>query len=173
MIMLKPMVRLVSFVFNRNCSAMMLEVRTVGMAASKIVILAISPFMPIRSAHPSVMTGARMSLYSIETDIWGISFFQPLNFNCNPTENNANGLTVAANLSKKGSAQLKSINWDNTNAEIQPINGGKVISLFRINFALTFPEVLPPFTAAIIPNVDSAKNIVWSQITATLNKLSP
>ena len=103
------MVRLVSFVFNRNCSAMMLEVRTVGIAASKMVILAISPFIPTKSASPSVMAGARMSLYSIETDIWGISFFQPLNFNCNPTENNANGLKVAANLSKTGYAQLKSI----------------------------------------------------------------
>ena len=38
-----------------------------------------------------------------------MSFFQPLNFNCNPTENKAKGLTVAASLSKNGSAEEKSI----------------------------------------------------------------
>jgi hypothetical protein len=61
-IMLKPIVKLVSFVFNLNCSAIMLEVTTVGIADSKMVILAIFPFIPSKSANPSVIAGARISL---------------------------------------------------------------------------------------------------------------
>ncbi len=102
------MVKLVSFVFNLNCSAIILAVRTVGIAASKTVIFAISPFIPINKASAKIIAGANISLYSIEADICGISFFQPLNFNCKPTENKASGLTVAANLSKNGSATVKS-----------------------------------------------------------------
>jgi len=70
----------------------------------------------------------------MEAEICGNSFFQPLNFNCNPTENKTSGLTVAASLSKSGSAKVKSINCVKINAAIHPINGGKVISLFKINF---------------------------------------
>ncbi len=43
--MLTPMIRLVSFVFNLNCSAIILEVTNVGIAASNTVILATSPFI--------------------------------------------------------------------------------------------------------------------------------
>ena len=154
------MIKLVSLVFNRNCSAIILEVTTVGIAASKMVILAILPFIPNNKAATRTIAGARISLYNMEADICGISFFQPLNFNCNPTENKANGLTVAASLSKKGSAMVKSMTRDNTNAAIHPRNGGKVINLFRINAALTFPDLLPPFTAAMIPNAERARNIV-------------
>ncbi len=154
------MIRFVSFVFSLNCSAIILEVTKVGIAASKIVILAISPFIPKSKASPNTMAGAKISLYSIDADICGINFLQPLNLSCNPTENKAKGLTVAANLSKNGSAGEKSINCDNTKAEIQPMSGGKVTSRFRIKAALTFPDLLPPFTAAMIPNVERAKNIV-------------
>lgn len=96
----------------------------------------------------------------METDICGINFFQPLNFNCKPTENRASGLTVAASLSKKGSAKVKSMNWDKVNAAMHPISGGKVNSRFKISFALTFPDLLPPFMAAMIPNVEREKNMV-------------
>ncbi len=94
-IMLNPMVKLASLVFSLNCSAMMLDVKTAGIADSKTVILAIFPFIPKSKASNNVMAGAKTNLYSMETDICGINFFHPLNFNCKPTENRASGLTVA------------------------------------------------------------------------------
>lgn len=109
----------------------------------------------------------------MDIEICGSSFFQPLNFNCNPTENNAKGPTVAASLSNKGSAKSRLINCEIINAPIHPKKGGKVNNLFRINFALTFPVLLPPLKAVIIPNVESPKNIVWSQIIAILKYCSP
>ena len=53
--------------------------------------------------------GAIINLYNIDIDICDHSFLQPLNFSCKPTENKANGPTVAASLSKNGSAGDKSI----------------------------------------------------------------
>ena len=35
------------------------------------------------------------------------------------------------------------------------------------------PDEFPPLKAAIIPNVESARNMVWSQIMAILSKPSP
>lgn len=67
--MLNPIVKFVSLVFNRNCSAMMLEVKTVGIADSKMVILAMFPFIPSNNANPKVIAGAKINLYNIETDI--------------------------------------------------------------------------------------------------------
>lgn len=60
--MLNPMVKFVSLVFNLNCSAMMLEVRTAGIADSKIVIFAMFPFIPSNNANPKVMAGAKINL---------------------------------------------------------------------------------------------------------------
>lgn len=149
-----------SLVLSLNCSAMILAVITVGIAASKTVIFAIFPLIPNKKVIPNAMIGDKINLYSKETDICGISFCQPLNLSCKPTEKSANGLIVAANLSNKGSAAEKSINGDKTKAKIQPINGGKVKSLFKINFALIVPVLLPPLTAEIIPMVESEKNMV-------------
>lgn len=102
--------RLVSLVLSLNCSAMILEVTKVGIAASKMVIFATSPLIPRIKAKTKTIAGAKINLYNIEVEIWGINFFQPLNLSCNPTENKAKGPTVAANLSKNGSAIVKFTN---------------------------------------------------------------
>lgn len=60
--MLNPIVKFVSLVFNLNCSAIILEVRTAGMADSKMVILVMFPLIPKRKASPKVIAGARISL---------------------------------------------------------------------------------------------------------------
>ncbi len=56
---------------------------------------------------------------------------------------------------------------------MQPKNGGKVNKRLSINLALMAPDEFPPLKAAIIPNVESARNMVWSQIMAILSKPSP
>lgn len=61
-IILIPMIRLVSLVFKRNCSAIILEVIRVGMAASNIVILATFPLIPIANAAKSTTKGAMINL---------------------------------------------------------------------------------------------------------------
>lgn len=56
------MVKLASLVLSLNCSAMMLDVKTAGIADSKMVILAIFPFMPKIRASNKVIAGAKISL---------------------------------------------------------------------------------------------------------------
>ena len=105
-------------------------------------------------------------------EIWLISFFQPLNFNCKPIENKAKGATVPDSLLKSGSAEERSIKNDKTSAVIHPINGGNVKSLLSKNLALMV-LLLPPFRAVMIPSVERVRNMAWSQIIAMLKYSSP
>ena len=105
-------------------------------------------------------------------EIWLISFFQPLNFNCKPIENKAKGATVPDSLLKSGSAGERSIKDDKTNAVIHPINGGNVKSLFSKNLALMV-LLFPPCRAVMMPSVERVRNMAWSQIIAMLKYSSP
>src|SRR5690606_12022756 len=172
--MLTPIIRLINLALSLNCSAIILELIRVGIAASNTLIRAISPLIPNKIEAIKTNAGAIINLYSMDIEIWEISCFHPLNFNCNPTEERANGPTVAANLSKKGSAMLKSVTLDKISAPIQPIKGGKVSNLLTKTDAF-IPSLSErfPLIAEIIPTVDKSTNITWSQMMAMLKSCSP